>query len=110
MTDDYIHPESGRAYREGDPAHRFATLAAALARQCRAFTDHYSRRLEGHDFLAQHAEWPSDPDRIARTMANTIAELDKAYTAVIGDRDAHKWGLVQRNDEWHRKYGEVEQP
>jgi hypothetical protein len=105
-TEDYTHPTSGRVYREGDPAHRFAVLAAALERQCEEFRRHYQARLSGRDYLDQHLEWPSDPDRIARAMATTITELDKAYTAVTVDRDNWQYGLGQRDDEWERKYGD----
>lgn len=108
MTDkpEYIHPESGRAYREGDPAHYFAQLAQALRRQCEEFIRHYDERLAGRDYLNQHATWLSDPDRIARSMAHTIAALDKQYTAVTVNRDLHTYGLGRQDEEWQRKYGE----
>jgi hypothetical protein len=94
-------------YRDGDPAHHFAELARGLAEECRQFLYHYERRLDGRDYLAQHLEWLSDPDRIARTMGYTIAALDKAYTAVTVDRHLHEYGLGRQDDEWHRKYGNV---
>jgi hypothetical protein len=102
---DYVHPDGGRTYREGDPAHHFATLARILAEQARQYIDHYERRMAGRDYLGQHLIWPSDPDRIARTMAHTIASLDKAYTAVVVDRDLPSYGLGQWDEEWQRKYG-----
>lgn len=102
---DYTHPASGRTYREGDPAHRFAQLAQALAKQCDNFLHHYAGRLEGADYLDQHTEWLSDPDRIVRTMRHTIDALDEAYTAVTVDRDLHTYGLGEQDDEWRRKYG-----
>ena len=97
---DYVHPDGGRRYREGDPAHRFAQLAQFLANEAREFVDHYDRRLKDRDYLMQHTEWTSDPDRIAHAMAATIAELRKAYTATIVDRE-----LTIMDDEWRRKYG-----
>ncbi len=106
MTDEpYIHPASGRGYREEDPAVYFMKLAHALRRECEAFIHHYDTRLDGHDYLQQHLEWPSDPDRIARSMGHTIAALDKAYTAVTVDRMLHEYGLGVRDEEWERKYG-----
>jgi len=110
MAEDYTHPDGGRVYREGDPAHRFALLVLGLARECEQFLRHYERRLSGRDYLAQHREWLSDPDRIARAMATTIAELDKAYTAVTIDRDNWQYGLGRRDDEWERKYGPAPAP
>jgi hypothetical protein len=107
VTAEYVHPASGRTYREGDPAHHFALLAIALAEQARSYIDHYERRLDGHDYLDQHLTWLSDPDRIARAMAHTIAALDKAYTAVTVDRDMHMYGFGTQDDEWQRKYGQV---
>lgn len=108
MTDQaYIHPDSGREYREGDPAHRFAQLAGVLARECESFLYHYERRLKDHDYLDQQREWVSDPDRIARAMAHTIKALDEAYTAVTVDRTMHEYGLGKCDEEWERKYGEV---
>lgn len=104
-SDGYIHPASGREYREGDPAHRFAELGHVLAEECRQFLYHYEQRIDGRDYLDQHLEWQSDPDRIARAMAHTIAELDKAYSAVIIDRTMHVYGLGKRDEEWERKYG-----
>lgn len=103
----YVHPKSGRAYQEDDPATYFMRLAHALRQQCEAFIDHYDQRLADHDYLAQHTEWTSDPDRIARSMAHTIATLDKQYTAVTVDRDLHRFGLGRKDEEWQRKYGEV---
>ena len=105
----YTHPESGRVYREGDPAHHFAQLTHVLAEECRQFLHHYGRRLEGRDYLTQQLEWPSDPDRIARAMAHTIEALDKAYTAVVVDRTMHEYGLGEQDGEWQRKYGDVKQ-
>ncbi|MGW1744567.1 hypothetical protein ACWCRD_02895 [Streptomyces sp. NPDC002092] len=103
----YSHPASGRLYREGDPAHHFAQLVQALARQCADFQYHYERRLKGCDYLAQQAEWPSDPERIARTMGRTIEQIDKAYTDVVCDRTMHEYGLGKQDVEWQRKYGNV---
>jgi hypothetical protein len=103
----YSHPASGRLYREGDPAHHFAQLVQALARQCADFQYHYERRLKDFDYLAQHTEWPSDPERIARTMGRTIEQIDKAYTDVVCDRTMHEYGLGVQDDEWQRKYGDV---
>jgi hypothetical protein len=105
----YIHPGSGREYREGDPAHHFAVLVQALARECESFLHHYGQRLEGHDYLAQYREWPSDPDRIARAMGDTIEALDTAYTSVVADETMHQYGLGKKDDEWQRKYGVVRQ-
>lgn len=111
MTDEsYVHPASGREYREGDPAYRFAELARVLARECEAFTYHYDQRLKDRDYLGQQQEWLSDPDRIARAMAHTIEALDKACTAVTVDRTMHEYGLGKRDEEWERKYGEVIAP
>ena len=104
----YIHPASGREYREDDPAHRFAELTQVLARECESFLHHYERRLDGRDYLDQQREWLSDPDRIARAMAHTIAALDKAYTAVVVDQTMHEYGLGKQDDEWRRKYGAIE--
>jgi hypothetical protein len=109
ISDGYVHPDSGREYREGDPARRFAQLTNVLAQECERYLHHYERRLEGKDYLAQHLEWPSDPDRVARAMGQTIADLDKAYTSVITDRTMHEYGLGKKDDEWERKYGEVRQ-
>ena len=106
-TEDYRHPASGRIYREGDPAHRFAQLVHILANECGAFLDHHAHRLADRDYLKQHTEWSSDPERIARAMAHTIAELDKAYTAVVVDRDLPDYGLGSWDDEWQRKYGKT---
>lgn len=106
----YIHPESGREYRESDPAHHFGALTHVLAQQCERFLYHYNRRLKDHDYLEQQQTWPSDPDRIARSMAHTIDSLDKAYTAVVVDRTMHEYGLGKQDAEWERKYGKVEQP
>jgi hypothetical protein len=102
---DYAHPDGGRIYREGDPAHLFAVLARILAEQARQYIDHHERRMADRDYLGQHATWQSDPDRIARSMAHTIASLDKAYTAVVVDRDLPSYGLGQRDEDWQRKYG-----
>jgi hypothetical protein len=110
MTSSYIHPDSGREYREGDPAHHFAQLSAALASQCERFLEHYRRRLDGHDYLQQYHEWLSDPGHIAQTMGYTIEALDKAYTAVTVDRTLHEYGLGKRDEEWERKYGRVSAP
>lgn len=104
MVEDYVHPDSGRRYREGDPAHHFARLAGFLAEEARQFIEHYERRLKDRDYLAQHLEWPSDPDRIARAMAATIKKLDEAYTAVVVDRDMPNYGLGARDADWERKY------
>jgi len=106
---EYVHPESGRLYREGDPAHHFALLAAGLARECETFLRHYNERLKNADYLAQYHEWPSDPGSIARSMAHTIEALDKAYTAITVDRDLHLFGLGRQDEEWHRKYGRLEE-
>jgi hypothetical protein len=102
---EYTHPASGRVYEEGDPAHRFAVLAAGLARQCETFLHHYRERMADTDYLDQHTTWPSDPGRIARAMSDTLAAVEQAYTDVIVDRDAHEYGLGTRDDEWTRKYG-----
>jgi hypothetical protein len=107
VTAEYVHPASGRTYREDDPARHFAQLAWVLAEEARRYIYHYERRLHGHDCLDQHLTWLSDPDRIARAMAHTIAALDKAYTAVTVDRDMHTYGLGTQDDEWQRKYGQV---
>ena len=104
---DYIHPKSGRVYREGDPAHHFAQLAAALRRQCENFVHYYDSQMGSRDYLAQRAIWLGDCDRIARSMADTIAVLDKAHTAIIIDRDLHEYGLGHKDEEWQRKYGPV---
>lgn len=106
-SEDYVHPASGRTYHEDDPAHYFALLVAGLARQCSDFLYHYERRLKDRDYLQQYGEWLSDPSSIARTMADTIERLDKAYTAVTCDRTLHQYGLAKQDDEWHRKYGDV---
>ncbi|MFI5973544.1 hypothetical protein [Streptomyces sp. NPDC051452] len=103
----FTHPASGRTYVEDDPAAHFATLVGVLARQCDAFLYHHQRRLKGLDYLAQHTEWSSDPSNIARTMAHTIEQLDKAFTAVVCDRTLHEYGLGQKDDDWQRKYGPV---
>ncbi|MGH9250162.1 MAG: hypothetical protein ACRD0W_11665 [Acidimicrobiales bacterium] len=105
LTSDYKHPDSGRIYREGDPAHHFARLVAGLARECDEFLRHYRDRLADRDYLGQHSAWPSDPERIARAMAHTIAAIDRATTDVVVDRDAHRYGLGDQDDEWQRKYG-----
>lgn len=107
MTGDYEHPASGRIYRQGDPAHRFARLAAALRRQCDEFARHYDQRMADRDYLDQQRTWPSDPDRIARFMRETIAALDQAYTDVVYDEQAPEFGLGKRDEEWQRKYGDV---
>jgi hypothetical protein len=104
-NEDYVHPGSGRTYREGDPAHYFAELVRGLARECEDFLHHYGRRLEEQDYLAQFTEWPSDPGSIARSMGYTIESLDKAYTAVVVDKSLHLYGLGKQDEEWHRKYG-----
>jgi hypothetical protein len=109
VSEDYTHPESGRVYREGDPAHHFAQLVQVLASECESFLHHFGRRLEGKDYLAQFREWPSDPDRIARAMATTIEALDKAYSRVNADETMHRYGLGKKDDEWQRKYGDVQQ-
>ena len=106
---DYTHPGSGRVYREDDPALYFARLAQALAAECEQFICYYETRLKGKDYLGQKREWPSDPDRIARSMGYTIAALDKAYTAVTVDEHLHEYGLGRQDDEWRRKYGDVRQ-
>lgn len=108
-AESYIHPESGREYREDDPAHYFAVLASGLAEQCRQFLYHYEQRLKGSDYLAQYTEWLSDPGHLAQTMAHTIDRLDKAYTAVTVDKSLHQYGLAKQDDEWRRKYGDVDQ-
>jgi hypothetical protein len=105
MSQDHVHPDSGRVYRQEDPAVRFAKLAHALRRQCEQFIEHYDNRLAGRDFLQQHAIWPSDPDRIARAMGHTIASLDTAYTDIVVDRTMHEYGLGTQDDQWQRKYG-----
>lgn len=107
---DYIHPQSGRTYREGDPAHRLARLAQTLASQCERYLDQYQRQLKDTDYLDQYRTWPGDPDRVARTMVRTIEAIDKAYTDVTSDRTMHEYGLGVRDAEWERKYGKVEQP
>lgn len=111
MTDEtWTHPESGRAYREDDPAVYFMKLAHGLRRECEEFIRHYDERLDGRDYLQQHLIWRSDPDRIARAMAHTIAALDKAYTAITVDRTLYEYGLGVRDEEWERKYGKVAVP
>jgi hypothetical protein len=105
--DDYVHPESGRSYREGDPALRFAKLTHGLARQCEEFLRHYYERLEDRDYLDQYVTWPSDPDRITRAMGATIDAIDSSYTEVSYDRTAWKYGLGKQDEEWHRRYGDV---
>lgn len=107
MTHDHTHPDSGRVYREEDSAVRFAKLAHALRRQCDEFIRHYDTRLAGRDYLGQHLTWPSDPDRIARSMGHTIEALDKAYTDVTVDRSLWEWGLGEKDAEWQRKYGDA---
>jgi hypothetical protein len=107
LDPEFTHPESGRVYKESDPACYFAQLTRVLAEECRRFLYHFEGRLDGKDYLAQHLEWPSDPDRVARAMGATLAALDKAYTAVITDRTMHEYGLGRKDDEWERKYGEV---
>lgn len=108
MKHDYVHPDSGRAYREDDPAVRFGKFAAALRRQCEEFIQHYDERMAGRDYLGQHVTWPSDPDRIARSIGRTVEALDKAYTDVVVDRSLWEWGLGEKDDEWQRKYGKVQ--
>jgi hypothetical protein len=103
---DYAHPDGGRIYREGDPAHHFAELTRILAEQARQYINHYERRMAGRDYLGQHLTWLSDPDRLARSMGHTIAAIDKAYTAVVVDRDLPFYGLGQRDEDWQRKYGQ----
>ena len=107
MTEDWKHPETGRVYREEDPAVRFIKLAHALRRQCEYFIHHYDTRMAGRDYLGQYATWPSDPDRIARSMGSMIQSLDKAYTAITVDRSMHEYGLGEQDDEWQRKYGDM---
>lgn len=101
------HPQSGRLYREGDPAHDFARLTHALHQMAAQFVDQYERRLAGRDYLVQHQMWDGDPDRIARLMADMIAKLDKAYTRVHANRTLPDYGLGQRDEEWQRRYGPV---
>ena len=108
MSHDYVHPDSGRVYREEDPAVRFIKLAHALRQQCEDFIHHYDSRMAGRDYLGQHLTWPSDPDRIARSMGRMIESLDKSYTDVTVDRSMHEWGLGQKDEEWQRKYGPVD--
>jgi hypothetical protein len=105
---EYQHPASGRVYRVGDPAHHFARLVQGLARQCESFLYHYERRLEAHDYLQQHIEWTSDPDRIARAMKETIAAIDQAYNHIIMERTMPDFGLGEQDEEWYRKYGSVD--
>jgi len=107
---DYTHPKSGRTYREGDPAHHLAQLTQTLANQCERYLSEYRRQLADTDYLDQYHTWPGDPDRVARTMARTIEAIDKAYTDVCSDRTMHEYGLGKQDDEWHRKYGQVEKP
>lgn len=104
---DYIHPDSGRVYREGDPAHYFVQMAAGLRRQCEEFVHYYDTLMAGRDYLQQRTIWQGDPDRIARSMAHTIAALDKAHTAVVVDRDLHEYGPGRQDEEWQRKYGKL---
>jgi hypothetical protein len=99
---DYIHPDGGRRYRKGDPARRFAQLAAALAREADEFSRHYEQRMEDRDYLQQHSVWLSDPHRIAQAMASTIAAINEAYDAVNADKS-----LTVMDDEWRRKYGTI---
>lgn len=107
MTAAYRHPASGRMYLEDDPAHYFARLLHILREECEQFIYHYDDRLKGEDYLDQYVTWPSDPDRIARAMKHTIESIDKAYTAITVDKTMPDYGLGQRDEEWHRKYGEV---
>lgn len=106
----YIHPASGREYREDDPAARLASLTQAFARQCEQYLVHYERQLQGTDYMDQYRTWPGDPDRITRTMVRTAEAIDKAYTDVTADRTLHEYGLGKRDAEWERKYGKVEKP
>lgn len=107
-ADGYEHPASGRTYRQGDPAHRFAQLSSALARQCDEFLHHYRERMEDGDYLAQTKVWLSDPHRIARSMQDTIEALDEAYTSVVVDETSYQYGLGEQDDDWQRKYGPVD--
>ena len=107
MNEDWTHPDSGRIYREEDPAVRFIKLAHALRRECEDFIYHYDQRMAGRDYLGQHLTWQSDPDRIARSMGHTIKALDEAYTAVTVNRYLHEYGLGKQDDEWQRKYGDL---
>lgn len=105
MADDlYEHPVSGRLYRQGDPAHRFAQLTNALARQNRELERHL-RRLNEQDYLVQVEAWLGDCDRITRAMQATLDAIDDTRTQVVCDRDAPQYGLGTMDDEWGRKYG-----
>jgi hypothetical protein len=101
-AEEYVHPDSGRRYREGDPAHRFAQLAAELNRLSEEFTHHYKQRLAGKDYLAQSVEWRSDPSRIAGSMHRVIEALNETDIAISKD-----WYATAVDDEWRRKYGTV---
>lgn len=104
---EYVHPDSGRVYREGDPAHYFAALARALSHQAGEFIRHYDAKMAGKDYLAQSGVWESDPNRIAQAMADTITKLGMAYRALQADKHAPGWGLGKYDDEWRRKYGDL---
>jgi hypothetical protein len=103
---EYVHPRSGRIYREGDPAHRFAQLVAGVARQCEEFGRYVQPLLEA-DYLDQRAAWMGDCERITRSLARTIEQIEEAHTDVVVDRDYHRYGLGTQDDEWQRKYGAV---
>ena len=111
MTDQiWRHPASGRGYREGDPAHYFVIMARALRQQAEAFVAEYDRRLADRDYLDQHHAWwgNSDADRMVRLLIETTGDVNKAYTAVLRDRDMPDFGLGRRDEEWQRKYGPVD--
>lgn len=105
---EYVHPASGRTYREGDPAHRFAQMAHALRSECEQFLHYFDRVDENAetDYLRLLAGWQSDPERIARSMRETLKAIDQAYSDVVADRDAYRYGIGKQDDEWHRKYGD----
>lgn len=106
MTSEYKHPDGGRVYREGDPAHYFATMALSLRRLAEDYIYHYDRRMVSKDYLTQHQIWTSDPGRIAQHMADLVKSMDEAYNKVNAEKYAPSYGLGKYDEEWDRKYGE----
>jgi hypothetical protein len=96
--DDYRHPESGRIYREGDPAHTYALACRAVEVAARELALEVTRHA-GSDYLTRAADHPYQG--LVR-MHGTLDWIDKAYTDLLVDRE-----FSTVDEEYQRKYGEL---
>lgn len=95
-AEEYQHPKSGRIYRKGDPAHTYALACHAAWDAARLLGEALDGQ-HGRDYLTQAAAHPYQS--LAR-MRGALEWVEKAYTAVIVDRD-----FSDHDEEWERKYG-----